>query len=373
MLDILKFNSGVPTRLENGEVVNGIVSKTWVERYRDPGEFTFTAKESSDLLSKLPVGTLISHMQTSEVMVVETHEIDDSNEGEATVKVSGRSLEVVLEERQVGTQQVFPGDPSVPYSLAADKTWNQAVSLINNHITSGYVLDPNDAIFNVRAEPMVFNVLVGDSIVRDVPRGNVHSRLIDILAIDDLGISAIRPGPFSPTDDDRTNKVTVIRVYDGIDRTGSVSFSRQRGEIVNLQYLKSIKSFKNAALVVGRWVEAYYKLPFEPTNFDRRVMYIDGSVIDGAYEDEPDPVTKLNLYGQMQDYAAMILQSQKTTEITNAEFGGVLSPYRYRYDFNVGDFVTLLGKYGTSSVVRVSEYVEIEDENGFKSYPTFSS
>lgn len=372
MLEVIKFTGPTATKLENAKIINKLTSKTWIERYRDPGEFTFVADENSGILDELPPGTLISHMTTGEVMMVESQELEESDNGESKVRLTGRSFEAVTEERQVGTQQTFPGDPSVPYSLAAAKTWEQAISLINNHIIDGYVLDTNDALFNVRAEAIISNPLVGDSVARDVPRGNVHSRLLDILAIDDLGISTIRPGVYSPTQSDWDNKTTVIRVYDGVDRSSVVNFSRQRGELVNMQYLRTLKSKKTAALVVGRWVEAYYRLPYEPGNLDRRVMYIDGSVIDGAYENEPDPVTLFNLYGQMQDYASMILANQKETEISNAEFSSKVPKFKYRLDFNVGDFVTLIGKYGATSKVRVTEYVEIEDETGFRSYPTFS-
>ena len=73
--------------------------------------------------------------------------------------------------------------------------------------------DPNDTIFNVRAEPMVVDCLLEIPLL-EVPRGNVLCRLIDILGIDDLGISAIRPGPFRQRRC-RSYKVTVIRVCNG--------------------------------------------------------------------------------------------------------------------------------------------------------------
>ncbi len=61
-MDIIKFtNPGFDTLLEQGEIVNGLKSKMWVERYRDISDFEFTANSESMPHLVLPVGTLISH------------------------------------------------------------------------------------------------------------------------------------------------------------------------------------------------------------------------------------------------------------------------------------------------------------------------
>lgn len=48
------------------------------------------------------------------------------------------------------------------------------------------------------------------------------------------------------------------------------------------------------------------------------------------------------------------------------------SNYRYRRDYNIGDLVTLDGNFGQKAVMRVSEYAEVEDENGESGHPTLS-
>ena len=62
---------------KNGELINGIYKKQWIERYLDPGEFTLVCTPTDEIREKLAIGTLISHIDTEEVMIVEDHEIEE--------------------------------------------------------------------------------------------------------------------------------------------------------------------------------------------------------------------------------------------------------------------------------------------------------
>jgi len=73
-MDVFTFlNPTSPTKMEQGVFVNGLLSKMWVERYRQAGEFRFTAKASSGVREQLPLGAFISHTDTHEIMVVDNH------------------------------------------------------------------------------------------------------------------------------------------------------------------------------------------------------------------------------------------------------------------------------------------------------------
>jgi hypothetical protein len=58
--------------------------------------------------------------------------------------------------------------------------------------------------------------------------------------------------------------------------------------------------------------------------------------------------------------------------LTKAEVSKDTNQGAYRTDFNVGDIITVHGDYNETSVMRISEYVEIEDENGRTGYPTLT-
>jgi hypothetical protein len=58
--------------------------------------------------------------------------------------------------------------------------------------------------------------------------------------------------------------------------------------------------------------------------------------------------------------------------LTKAEVSREVNQSQYRVDFSVGDLVTIQGDYNEVSTMRISEYVEIEDQNGYIGYPTLT-
>ena len=159
-MDIFKFtNPTAPMLMEQGELVNGLTSKMWIERYRDAGEFTVTANIDSDAREKLPIGSYISHVNTPEIMVVENHEISESSNTEPEITITGRSLETILENRIIGSNKGLPFSGAiVDYPIYADYTWNQAKSLIDHHTSVPYVIRPEDVIPNLQVATIINNL-----------------------------------------------------------------------------------------------------------------------------------------------------------------------------------------------------------------------
>ena len=93
--------------LTGAKIVPNLTSKMWVERFSEPGEFEFTAPVYSDILDDLPIGSLVSHVDSQEVMIVENHEFTESKDGKTEIKVSGRSFEVYLENRVIGQDGIL--------------------------------------------------------------------------------------------------------------------------------------------------------------------------------------------------------------------------------------------------------------------------
>lgn len=374
-MDFFKFNidSVSPTILRKGEIINGIAKSMWAERYRGSGEFQFTAPVSSGLRELLPTGTFISHVDSEEVMVVENHDIPEQDSGNPVITITGRDLVSILEQRVVGQNRSWPisGGTTLPvpeYSLVSDKTWIQARQLINDHIHPSVVLNASDAIDGVRTEYLISGSFGGSSGATVFPTGTVYQRVLEHLAIDDLGIKSIRPGPTSPYAP--PNEYVVFLIHNGVDRQNQVLISYDSGEIKRADYLWSNKRKKTAALVTGRWLNVM--LDTGATGFDKRVMYIDGSDIDGNYSSAPTGGDLTLLHSLMTTRASQVLSSMGDVVIIKPEMSDTLSRYTYRQDYRVGDVVTIIGNYGVQAAMRVTEYVEIEDENGETGYPTLA-
>lgn len=363
-MDIFKFNNpNHPLKMEDGEILNGFESKLWIERYNETGEFSLRAKTSTGMKTKLPIGSFISHIDTTEVMVVENHEISDGHSRNSDIIISGRGFESFFENRIVGSNQSFPVvGPLSDFILAPDYTWIQAIDLVARHVLDGFLINDDNAIPWMQLTYTVPGV--GEAIQRLIKRGSLYSRLLELLAVDNLGIKVVRPGEWEATE------LLTIVFHVGTDRTNEIIFSHDAGEIETADYLWSIKKLKNAALVSGRWIETVVLGP--EVEINRRMMFIDASDIDNAYSEPPTGIDLSNVVFALEQRGNQILASQNNVAITNVEISRNNLGAKYRTDFEVGDLITVIGDYNETASMRISEYVEIEDETGNSGYPTLT-
>lgn len=368
-MDIFRFvNPLDKTRFRQGKIVNGLKSKMWIERYREGGEFTLVANVDTGVMAELPIGCFISHVDTTEVMMVENHEINDQKGKQTEVVVTGRGFETYFEQRIVGSNKNYPTitAPS-DYVLAANYTWIQAVQLISDHIIALNLIDDNNSLNYISIVHSVGGVGVSEE--RVVKIGDLYKSLNELLANDDLGIRIIRPGSWSPLGVSDPN--LLIQIHKGVDRSASVIFSYDTGEIESADYLWSNKKFKNAALVTGKWVETVV-IPPTAVGLDRRWMFVNASDLDSSLDVAPTGPALTFMIAMMQQWGLQALAAQNPVAITKAEVSKEKTNSKYRIDYDVGDTVTVAADYNETTSMRVTEYVEIDDENGTSGYPTLS-
>ncbi len=100
-------------------------SKIWTERYQDPGEFELRTSQISQIRKLLPTMSLVSHRETDEVMMVETHSIGRDSAGYPELTVKGRSLDAFGEHRYL--EGPYPGKK---YKMARDYTAAEAAIVL---------------------------------------------------------------------------------------------------------------------------------------------------------------------------------------------------------------------------------------------------
>lgn len=368
-MDLFKFTHPTKTNLTYGVPIHGYSSAMWVERYRDAGEFEIEAPMSSGLWEFLPLGTIISHVDTYDACIVENHEITEEKDAEATIKISGRTFDAWLENRVLGSYFTHGTStpPFVEYALEADNTWDQAVLMINNHISTDGS-ENGDIDDSLNDDILAVTNLSGSGIseTRTIKRGSLHTRVMEVLALEDLGLRFVRKNPSGTIGD---TDISQLLVHRGIDRSSSIIFSSANGDIDSAQYLWTMKKMKNAALVQGRYVELLV-LP-TATGYDRRVMFVDASDIDGSLTTVPSGGTLTSIQTKMQRRGRQALAQQNEIDIAQIDISSLV-PTRYRRDYDIGDIVSVNGNYGTLAKRRVVEYVEIEDENGESGHPTLA-
>jgi hypothetical protein len=159
-------------------------------------------------------------------------------------------------------------------------------------------------------------------------------------------------------------------VHNGINRSNTVIFSWQGGDLDIVDYLWTDKPLKNSAMIIGRYVNTYVDTA-NVTKFNRKTMIVPADDIDGYLTAAPSGATLNNIVAQMQTRGRQTLEKQNRLTISRADISN-LSKYHYRQDYNIGDLISLDGNFGQIAVMRVFEYVEIQDENGESGHPTFS-
>lgn len=369
-MDIFRFTPTTsPTRLEGGEIINGLKRKMWIERYDKDGEFTLNAPADLGIRDKLPIGSLISHVDTAEVMIVENHAISAGKGQEPQLEITGSGFESYLAQRVIGMNKNYPTVTApADYILAPDESWDQAVTMLSDHLLAANLIDDDNALDYVSILSQVTGV-VETPVARVIRYGDLRKALLDMLSISNLGIKIVRPGPSTPAGIPAENMALVIHV--GQNRAGSVLYSYDTGEIESAEYLWSNKKLKNAAMVSGKWVETVV-IP-AAAKYDRRWMFVDASDIDGDLNAAPTGASLTDIINKMQQRGIQALAAQKDVALTKAEVSKNSTKAVYRKDFDVGDIITVQGDYNESASRRVSEFVEIEDETGSFGYPTLDT
>lgn len=367
-MDIVRFhNPTAPTKMESGQIVNELKTKMWIERYRECGEFTFTAAANSGMRDILPIGCFVTHVETSEIMIVENHEISDEKGKESELVITGRGLESDFENRVLDSNKTSPYVGAVSdYNLAADESWNQAVTMLKDHLDATVLVDDDNAWPYLTISTNI--PAGGTETARAIKRTNLHKALIEVLAIEELGVRVIRPGPLSPVPGTVN---TTIEIHRGTDRSAEIVFSHDTGEIQSAEYLWSNKKLKNAAFVSGKWVQVWVE--GSEIEYSRRVLQVDATDIDNSFSVAPAGGDLTAVVAAMTQRGQDAIAAQNDISIVKAEVSRDALHKEFRTDFYVGDIVTVLGDYNELSTMRISEYVEIEDQNGKMGYPTLTT
>lgn len=380
-MDLFKFVTAPNTGyISQGEIINGYKTLEWTERFTDPGEFKLKAPVSSGLRSKLPVGTLVSHVDTLELMYVTSNEIQtDTEEDEPPLIITGKSMEAWFRHRIVGDDietYIIGGvrayELIADYLLAFDSSWNQCRDMINQHINATFAIGTEDEVpgfIAISDQQHIGPNTVQDRIMR---KQNLHSAVLELLAVDNFGIKSVRP---NTTNVDPTT--TEFRIHNGFDLRDSVRFSHALGDLEGTQYFWSEEGYKTDFYAVSTFF--HMRSSNTPEGLDRRVMFVDCTDLDSHYTDDemwapagppPSPeeitTTFMDIRGQQ------ALRAQNPTAIMSTDISKT-TQYKFREDYNVGDIVHVSAEYGLDTVMRVMEHVEFEDELGEHGYPTLAA
>jgi len=414
-------------------LVENYDSLIWSERYSTAGDFELTSFNVSEALKYMPLESYVGLRESTVPMIVEAHKISKPKNQPASISITGRSFESVLERRgsarsmpATGTRPVWTvsvtkqsdaaymamreilGDsarsiggavaltavsPSaspldvipqintpipVDYANASAAAWSSATAyVVGNQVTYlGSVWKAVAANTNVAPTTSTPQwVSLGTPVSTEIKPGNLYGVMLELIDASHHGIRSVRPLP-------DIGKTTVdVEIYNGANLTGTgptgdpnnvVVFDARFDQIDSATYLFTYQGSTNIAYVYGLGAAGTdLNTVVRKNTAGAEVSGLDRRVI------VIDEQTDSNLSTDAVRTSRGLVELYKNNAIaifdgeTSEQVGKLFNKPISQGGYGLGDIVRLNGEYGMSRNVRVVEFIRTSDSTGTKAYPAF--
>lgn len=349
-MDILVLD----TELNCIDIVDSYESLIWTDRYDEYGDFELYTTIDQEVLETLRQDRYILTQNSEHAMIIESIVIDTDIEMGDHIKISGKSLESILQRRIVWGRKTISGNLQ-----------NGVKSLLEDCIISP--TDPDRKIDNFIFEESTDPAITSLEIKAQYTGDELYEIIHKICVEHGLG--------FKITLND--DKQFVFKLYAALDRSYNqtvnpyVVFSSNYDNIVNSNYVESKSALKTVTLIAGEGEGAARKFTSVGggVGLNRRELFTDARDISSENNDGTS-ISDEDYYSQLEQRGREKLA--ENVEITSFEGeADVNSTFRYLEDFFVGDIVQIIDDYGHDTKVRIAEIVMSENEEGLSTYPTF--
>lgn len=333
-------------------VLDEYESFIWTERYSSYGDFEISLPPGSKW-GWINPGSYIMQSETSKVMRVETREEQKNSDGLETTRISGRSLESILDDRAV-----FPNQSSTTNWSSSGPMGQIIKRLVDFICVDGLGYSSLDIIPGLYTVDETYNT---DWIISSAKRQSLYSAIVEMCDSTNLGFSLTLQS---------SSPQFRFSVYEGTLRDG-VIFSSSLENLTEERLILDWSSYKNTAYVWSK--DGLRREIVVPKNgsvlrsgLDRKILHVDATDID------PASMNEATLVGALQQRGKEELAKHRKTRA----FDGKILPgsgFRYQAHYSLGDIITLKDRQGNEYEVRVTEYIWASDGEGMRSYPTFVS
>lgn len=349
------------------DVVDDYLSLIWTERFDKAGDFELQMASTPRNRLRLVEGTRLAMNKSYRLMTIERIEDSSDEEGNQIVTFKGTSLEYMLEGRAALPALSSSNLTLNPKWSITDKPAVIARKIFHDICVAG-TLSTSDIIPMINEGPSIFPEdsieEPADTITYEMDPMTVYSAETQLMPLYDMGFRLTRHSESSGLWFD---------VYMGSDRTTGqtllppVVFSENFENITSSKELRTIEAYKNVAYVLTPVGNAVVYPPDADaatiTGINRRVLVV-------VAEDITDTSPSVSLPRMIQRGREALAQQPRF-----AGFDGEISQYsqyQYQRDYWMGDLVEVRSKSGTTDVMRVSEVIFADDEQGERTYPTLT-
>lgn len=353
--------------LQSVKVVDVYNSFIWTDRYKEEGDFEIYIPINIINLGDFQKEYYLWNSESEHVMILESLNIESKTEEGVCLAVTGRSLESILSRRVVWKKTSFTDKYNLQNGI--EKLLND--NIINPETTARKI---DNFIFEASDDPRITSLTFEAQYFGE----DLYSIVKSLCEEHEIGFKITL----------NNNGQFVFKLYKGIDRSYAqienpyVVFSPKFDNLINSNYIDSIRTFKNVALVAGEIIddpenkdetirETYVvNTASDITGMSRREIFVDASGVSRNVDDEENRLSEAQ-------YQAHLRQKGIDALIENCEikaFEGEVNDrimYKYGRDYYLGDIVQIENEHGHEGQAYISEFVMAYDQQGSSVYPTF--
>ena len=358
----MKMSYVLDTNFNTVLMLDNYSSFIWTDRFDRCGDFELIISYQPDLLNNIKKDYYIVNPESEHVMIVETIYIKSEANGEDVIKISGRSLESILDRRIVWGQEYY------------SKTLQDC--LIGT-VTANCIKSSSDAR-NIKGLRTTWNsdkALESIKIETQFTGDNIYDVMTDLCSKNGIGFKITMP-----TDGDFN-----LELYTGIDRSYNqgvrpiVIFSPFFENLLNANSYESLKEYKTVALIAGEGEgnERWYKDDdwTYDSGLNRRELFVDARDLRTKVKDpntgQDRDLSSSEYLSNLKTRGDRELAKHKKTIIFDGELESTRSQFQYGKDYYLGDIVQVEDKYHRFFTSRITEYIYSYTDSAIKRYPTF--
>ena len=349
-------------------IIDSYKSFIWTDRYDRPGDFEIYTVASTEIQEILKKDYYLQILGSEHTMIIEDFSVETTVDDGNFIKITGRSLESILDRRIV---------------------WN--MTDIDGPLTTGIYKLLNDAIISPQiADRQISNFIIEDTSDERITAltmdhqytgDNLLDIVMDMCESNEIGFKIIL----------NDQNQFVFSLFMGTDRSYSqdslpyVVFMPSFDNVINTTYQETNSGYKNVTLVAGEDRQYDVDTDYETLSMDekeairvtrtvgsgtglyRRELYTDARDIQKEEEmTEEEYNLKLDQRGT---------EKLKENQIKR-QFDGQYETERmfvYGEDFFMGDVVQVANQFGNEAPSRIIEFIWSHSDSGTESYPTFKA
>lgn len=330
------------TKFEAVGYIDVFYSFIWSDRYLGYGDFELVVPATTKYLDLIRQDYYLTINESEHVMIVEEIAIESDADNGNELKITGRSLESILERRIIWGQKNLSGNFQAGIkSLLVD-------CLISPTIGDRRI---DNFKFKETDDPRITELTVEGQYTGDV----LYEVVKSLCAKENIGFKVVLDSKYN----------FVFSLYAGIDRSYDqtdndyVAFSSKFENLLSSNYIKSKKLVKNVTLVAGEGEGATRKTLAvgEASGMDRREMFSDANDISSKVSDGTKDEEKAESIEYNEDAIPELTATKIEIQTTKTEFHVGDS-----YDWSNG--VKVIATYSDNSTKDVTKFCDFTPASG---------